>query len=223
MELIFEEKRAKVYDDFISKWMPGYARYMEMLPYILKSSSSATENILVVGCGSGNELLSLNKKFPKSFITGIDPSAAMVKIAENKLEGLANIKVIKGTVEAIDTVHTFDAATLSLVLHFIPDDGRKLQLLKEIASKLTPKSVFILCDVFGSVKEIEVNLQILKNLLAPITNDFLELENRIEHIRNSFHYVDQDRLEVLFFEAGFTMPISFFKSSVYSAWLAFKK
>jgi SAM-dependent methyltransferase len=51
---------------------------------------------------------------------------------------------------------TFDAATAFLIMNFVPDDGRRLETLREIHARLKPGARFLMIDLhrqeFGSLR-----------------------------------------------------------------------
>ncbi len=79
--------------------------------------------------------------------TGVDPAAQMLGLARVVLGEDINLRVdlIEGGVEA-SPEGPFDGATLILVLGLIPDDGSKLNVLREIHRRLVPGSAFVLVD-----------------------------------------------------------------------------
>jgi tRNA (cmo5U34)-methyltransferase len=72
----------------------------------------------------------------------------MLAVAQSLVEQagiVAPVTLHQGTVEQIEASE-FDAATSMLVMHFLPDDGTKLDFLKAIHSSLKPGARSILAD-----------------------------------------------------------------------------
>ena len=69
-------------------------------------------------------LLEIN--FPKWHITGIDLSIEMLQQARKNLGRFPYIQLINSSVDKLSEGTNFGAATLLLVLHFLEDDGSKL-------------------------------------------------------------------------------------------------
>ncbi|PKV49234.1 tRNA (cmo5U34)-methyltransferase [Aquimarina sp. MAR_2010_214] len=216
---IFEGDRAINYDEFVQCWIPNYDYFISTLPQMLKSVCE--KEILVAGCGTGNEILAFAQAKEDWSITGVDPSPEMVSIAKKKLHHYKNIKLIKGEVTQLPTNELFGAATLLLVLHFIKDDGSKLQLLKEIAQRLRPGSPFVLMSIFGNKTELKKNLEILKQLLSPFLNKE-DIDERIDRITNTLYHDTEERLIKLLIDTGFEKPVRFFQTSIYGAWITKK-
>jgi len=216
---IFEGERASNYDNFVETWVPNYRYFMSIVPKLLKDT--ADKNLLVVGCGTGNEILAFGKELSKWQITGVDPSIEMLEQAKERLSAYPNVKLINARVDELPQETHFGVATLILVLHFLPDDGSKLLLLKEIQKKLKPNAPFVLLDITGSQEQINKNLEILKNLL-PDSIDEEQKVLRISRISTELHIVSENRLAKLLQEAGFEKPVRFFQSNIYMGWLTRK-
>lgn len=156
---IFSGDRASGYDDFVLTYIPFYRNIMACLPALISQHvCSEKEPILVAGCGTGSELLELSSSWPSWELEGIDPSPEMVEQARKKLNGYANVRLINGYVSDLPAEAHYRAATLLLVLHFIPDDGAKLRLLRNLAARMLPGAPLVLTDIFGTTSELAFNL-----------------------------------------------------------------
>lgn len=219
---IFEDERANKYDSFIQNWIINYQFVIDTLPKIIELQQPNTKEILVVGCGTGNELLSLSNYTTSYNITGIDPSPDMVKIASEKLKNHPKVKIIKGEVQQLSSDKKYDIATLFLVLHFMKDDGTKEALLQSIAEKLEQGATFILLDIFGAKDEFASNIKLLEKLL-PKEVDGIIIKDRIASMPERIHPISEERLSELAQKVGFSKPIRFFQSAIYGGWIFTKK
>ena len=217
---IFEQERASKYDQFVDIWIPNYKNYLEMLPKILRQQND--KNLLIVGCGTGNEIQGFLDAEEDWIIRGIDPSPEMINQAIQKYKNYSNVHFEKKLVQELLIEDIFSAATLSLVLHFLPDNGAKENILKEIAAPLTPGAPFILLDITGEESQIVKNLNILKDLL-PTTIPQEEILFRLDRIKNDLFIISEDRLSSILLAAEFESPTRFFQSTIYSGWITYKK
>lgn len=217
---IFQNERASGYNQFVETWIPNYHYFLDRLPKLLRET--VYKDLLVVGCGTGNEIERFTQSPEQWAITGIDPSPDMIKQAHEKLKDHKNVKVIEGLLTDLDVTKKYGAATLLLVLHFLTDDGEKLNLLKGIADRLTPGALFVMLDITGDEIQIKRNLEILR-LLLPDGLDEEQVNNRLLRIEKDLHYVSEKRLSELCTEAGFEPPLRFFQSAIYVGWLTKKK
>lgn len=217
---IFENERARGYNQFVQTWIPNYHYFLDCLPKLFCETNP--KDLLVVGCGTGNEIERLVKTPGRWTITGIDPSPEMIKQATDKLQTYHNVTLIEGLVSDLAMDKKYSAATLLLVLHFLDDNGNKLNLLRDIADRLASGATFVMLDITGNKEQIKQNLQVLR-LLLPEGLDDEQINNRLNRIENELYAVSEQRLSELLQEAGFEVPLRFFQSSVYMGWLTKKK
>jgi tRNA (cmo5U34)-methyltransferase len=217
---IFENERATGYNQFVETWIPNYRYFLDRLPKLLSETNQ--KDLLVVGCGTGNEIERFVKAPEQWTITGIDPSSEMVKQANEKLQTYDNATLIEGLVSDLDIEKKYSAATLLLVLHFLDDNGNKLNLLKDIADRLFSGATFVMLDITGNKNQIQQNLKVLKLLLPDGLNEE-QINNRLNRIENELFAVSEERLSELLQEAGFEPPLRFFQSAIYIGWMTKKR
>jgi len=217
---IFENERATGYNQFVETWIPNYNFFLDRLPKLVSETNQ--KNLLVIGCGTGNEIERFVQASEQWKITGIDPSPEMIKQASEKLHTYDNVTLIEGLVADLDIETKYGVATLLLVLHFLDDNGNKLNLLKDIAERLVSGATFVLLDITGDENQIEQNLKVLK-LFLPDGLDEEQINNRLNRIKNELFPVSEERLSELCTEAGFEPPLRFFQSTIYMGWLTKKK
>ena len=217
---IFEDKRATNYNEFVEAWIPNYHYFLSKLPKIL--SQTTNKKLLVAGCGTGNEIAYFIENSKQWEILGVDPSPEMIAQARKKLQEYKNVSLIEGLISDLNPSQKFGAATLLLVLHFMEDDGTKLNLLKSIAERLENNAPLVLLDITGTKKQLKENLQILRQLL-PKTITEEEINNRLYRIENKLKAVSEERLSELLIEAGFEAPLRFFQTSIYMGWITTKR
>ncbi|MEL6391697.1 MAG: class I SAM-dependent methyltransferase [Bacteroidota bacterium] len=219
---IFSGDRAANYNRFVSQWIPVYQRVIDYIPGLLEVHVAKTKDpIVVVGCGSGNELAAINQKHPEWQLLGIDPSPEMVVQAREKLQGRENVQILDARIEDLEDYPQFRAATLLLVLHFIPDDGRKLDLLKEIGTRLKVGAPLVIFDIHGDPATIDQQLTMLRGILLS-ENVESAIDDRLAAIKERIQYISEDRLSALLIEAGFAKPQRFFQAAIYGGWIATK-
>lgn len=217
---VFENERAEHYDAFIDDWIPGYRDFIANLPTVLQGACN--KKLLVVGCGTGNEIERFAAHSADWRITGIDPSPQMLSQAKDKLAKFDNVTLRQGVVADLDMNEQYGVATLLLVLHFMADTGEKLALLSEIAKRLQPNAPFVLLDVMGDKQQIDANAAILYDLLASKGIEKEELDTRIIRMKEQLHGVSEQRLAALLTTAGFKPPVRFFQNTLYMGWLTAK-
>lgn len=224
---IFEGVRANHYDKNIRILFPQYEFLLALLGPIFKSeiTSENKEKILVVGSGTGAEIESLYFQIPQLQFTGVDISPDMVKIAESRLRKTipkSSFELVTGSVKDLSDVKKYKGATLLLVLHFLPDDGSKLKLLKEISARLSSSAQFVMADIFGNDGFFNYNLKLLEEYLIWTGKEKTVVHQLIEHFRNDIYYLTESRIVELLSQAGFIEAKRIFHSTIYGAWVARK-
>ena len=213
---IFKDERATGYNQFVETWIPNYHYFLDCLPKLL--SPINLKDLLVVGCGTGNEIERFINTAEHWTITGIDPSPEMLKQANAKLQTYSNVTLVEGLISDLSIDRKYSAATLLLVLHFLDDNGSKLNLLKNIADRLAPGATLIMLDITGNKNQIKQNLKVLK-LLLPKGLDEEQINARLNRIENELFAVSEERISELLEEANFKPPFRFFQSSIYTGWM----
>ncbi len=96
-----------------------------------------------LGCGTGQVTAALAPFVAR--VIAVDASAAMLQAAKKRLQGLDNVDLRRGELEALPIDEgRLDAATLMLVLHYVPEPERALA---EVARVLKPHGRLIIVDM----------------------------------------------------------------------------
>ncbi len=102
-----------------------------------------------LGCGTGQVSAALAPFVAR--VIAVDASAAMLQAAKRRLQGVDNIDLRRGELEALPIDDgRLDAATLMLVLHHVPEPGRALA---EVARVLAPGGRLLLVDMLPHDRE----------------------------------------------------------------------
>ena len=223
----FDRDRAYEYDLDIRKAIPGYEALHSMAHKLLQTNLNKSAKLLVVGSGTGMELINYSQQNLEWSLTGVEPSAEMMAIAKAELTN-------KGLIERMN-LHTgyvsslpdepMDAATLMLVMHFLPDDGSKLQLLKDIARHLKPGAELVLADLYGD-KYLPYFAK-LRKAWQSLYFSQLDDESRVKaeanfqtSIDNSIYFVTEARTIELLQTAGFSPVTKFYNAFLFGGWIA---
>src|SRR4029077_8177540 len=99
----------------------------------------------------------------------------------------------------------FDAATLLLVLHFLPDDGGKAALLGHIAERLKPGAPLVLSACVGDPASTRTKKTYELARTYAIANgvDPAEAAEKLNLSRTDVHLVPEERIKTLLRDAGF--------------------
>ena len=224
----FDRERAHQYDLDIRKAIPGYEALHGMAHSLLQTNLSESARLLVVGSGTGMELVNYCQQNPTWSLTGVDPSAEMMAIAEEELTTLGyreRVDTHTGYASTLPKTEPMDAATLMLVMHFLPDDGSKLQLLKDIARHLKPGAELVLADLHGD--RSKPYFAKFKKAWQTLYFSQLDDESRVEaeanfqtSIDNSIYFITEARIIELLQAAGFGNITKFYNAFLFGGWIA---
>ncbi len=226
-EIDFDGELSNEYDDVVPKIIPSYHSMYELAQHLLRDKLNKDARILVAGAGTGKEIIDCSLNNPLWSFTGFDPAEPMLSIAKKKvvIASLENkISLVHGLINDV-MEKNFDAATSILVMHFLPDDGSKLDFLKGIASKIKPGAPVVLIDIEGEIGTDEYNTlnAAWRNQQIFKRNDDKKVNEEFELREKEVHFISQKRIESLMVEAGFIKIYKFFKAYLFGGYVAVKK
>jgi tRNA (cmo5U34)-methyltransferase len=227
----FQQERyargAAGYDERIRKLFPFYETIHTAINAVLRVYLGPESEILIVGAGTGTEILELGKANPGWRFLGVDPAKPMLDLAQEKIEaaGLSDrVSLVNGVVVDLPIGKLCDGATSAMIMHFIPDDGGKIEFLRAIASHLKPGAPFVLMDANGDLTAAESELLIeawkQQQNLAGVKWE--EVESGMKERMKAIHFVPSERIEQLLAEAGFHRIQRFFQNMTLGGWIGFK-
>ncbi|MDH4982139.1 class I SAM-dependent methyltransferase [Hyphomicrobium sp. D-2] len=211
----FPDAAAKIYDDNIVRLVPGYALALELMAAILAVQLSGPCRILVPGCGTGAEILAIANSLPEASFVAVEPSAGMLDLARQRIAaaGLSErVEFVSGYLDDVGERGRFDAATVSLVLHFLPDDGAKQAFLSGVAQRLAANAPLLLLDA-PSVAFDESALR--QWLLTQHGPGVPPPDAVIKRMQTLWHRATPERIAELLARTGFAEQATFFQTLGY--------
>jgi tRNA (cmo5U34)-methyltransferase len=217
------------YDSAIRSFCGAYEEIFKLSYCCLKTSLPKRARVLVVGAGTGMEITEFAPLSPGWSFHGIDPSAKMLSLARKKIseKKIRNkICLTQGYVEDLTDKEGFDGAASILVMHFLKDDGAKLDLLKSINRHLKPGAPLTLVDGCGKPgsRAFKENLKAWKQypVMHGLEPDYVE-KAFSKTIMKMVQFVSESRILELLKEAGFINVFKYYSGFLYGGWTAYKK
>ncbi|PMB53179.1 SAM-dependent methyltransferase [Fischerella thermalis CCMEE 5201] len=215
------------YDNMARMALPGYEAMHTMVLACLRSHLPEKANLLIVGAGTGMELVRFAKSNREWQMLGVDPSANMLAVAQEKIQQhhlSEQVQLFQGYTHDLPATTLYNAATSILVMHFIPDDGGKLAFLQSIAQRLQSSAVFILVDVFGetNTREFEQTISFVKKYWAEMGIPPQKMAQLLERINDGVHLIGEARELELLQQAGFSNVMRFYTGLWVGGWVAIK-
>jgi tRNA (cmo5U34)-methyltransferase len=217
------------YDSAIRSFCGAYEEIFKLSYCCLKAALPLGARVLVVGAGTGMEITEFAPLSPGWSFLGVDPSAKMLSLARKKIseKKIGNkIRLVQGYTDDLDDKEGFDGATCILVMHFLKDDGAKLNLLKSIHQRLKPGATLTLVDGCGKPgsRAFEEAVKAWKQypVIHGLEHDYVEKAFR-KTILKMVQFVPESRILELLKEAGFTNIFKYYSGFLYSGWTARKR
>ncbi len=144
----FDARVAGVFDDMISRSVPGYRDIVQMTGVLAARYIRPKTRVYDLGCSLGAVskaiLKSVNNKLYE--IIAVDSSEAMIAHAKKNLKGTGRVKVTLKCAR-LETLAIQEASlvVLSFVLQFIPQKDR-LAILKKIIAGMIPGGALVFSE-----------------------------------------------------------------------------
>lgn len=235
-EIKFARERAERYNIAIRQAIPGYEASHGMADSWLQTNLSESARLPIVGSGTEMELVNYCQPNSEWTLTGVEPSAEMLaitlrlalRIAEAKLVSLGyreRVNLYPGYVNTLLKTEPMDPATIILVMHFLSDNGSKLQLLQNIAQRLKLKAKLVIAELYGD-KSLPY---FAKFRQAWQTLYFNKLDRKARakaeanfqtSIARSIYFISEARMIELLQAAGFNLVTKFYNAFLFGGWIA---
>jgi tRNA (cmo5U34)-methyltransferase len=210
------------YDVVVQRLIPGYASLARLAVALLAASPLAARpgaEVLVAGCGTGAELVEAVAQRPDWQLTALDPAAAMLEAARDRIGERPGIDWLQSRVEDLGLEARFAGALSVLVLQSLPDDGTKLGFLTALSRSLQPGGQLILVDLMRPV------LPLLEDQMTEAWLGFQRASglsagrSQLEALTHGLHPIGDARLTALVNAAGFGDPARIFQALDYEGFL----
>ena len=218
----FSGHSVNAYADGPPRQVPGFADLHRMTTMLLAERMPSNGRVLVLGAGGGLELNAFADAHPGWSFDGVDPSADMLRLAEQTVRPhAARIQLHQGYIDSAPA-GPFDAATSLLTFHFIPREER-LSTLKQIHGRLKPGAPFIVAHISFPQGEPERSLWIARHVAfgAPHVTDPARLENSRHAIATRLTILTPQEEEAMLTEAGFSNVSLFYAGLSFRGWLSY--
>lgn len=213
----FEGTAAIEYDDRITKLVPGYHILHEATASLLAAHYPQKASILVVGAGTGSEIITLSRINPHWEFVAVDLSQDMLDIASVRFhdEGISHrVSCFCGELSELRRVK-FDAAICLLVMHFVQGLAEKKEFLREITLRLKQQGILFIADYMKFNQDQVAVAQANMSLIQGMPEDAVVTMQ--QKMATDFDALSANQLYKLAREVGFSRPKIYFQSLCYQA------
>lgn len=223
-EMNFDLSMTNEYDRGIRRTLPTYDAMCKLTQSYIRAHTTEEADLLVVGAGGGNELVTMGQSNPSWHFTAIDPSSPMIALAQNKAAALQldkRVEFIEGTVDLLPSDRRFDAATCLLVLHFLPTVEEKRHLLRTIRHHLQDGAPFVMTCMYGNREDpsFEELFSLWKAYWLDSTSLSVEEVDDMEQTVRRLSFQCEEDIRNLLEESGFQHIAKFFSTHLFGGWI----
>ncbi len=140
---IFYEENAQEFSNTRNYYWKGWQKAWE----VIKTHNPNIRNVLDVGCGNGRFLKFLRENTDNFTYLGIDHSSNFISECQNKLAD-ENSYFMRFDIANDDFTkianEKYDLISLIAVLHHIPGNSNRIDLIKQLSKLLKPKGIIVL-------------------------------------------------------------------------------
>ena len=226
----FDASRAGEYARQSRIALAGYEACHELVACMLAASigPGRKARILVAGAGgTAQEILTAASLEPLWSFTAVDPSSPMLELALAQLKArdlLDRTEIHLGTVDDLPPGELYDAATLIGVLHHLPGDEAKQDILESIARNLKPGAPLILAGNHYAYSSQPLLLAAWGERWRQQGASAEDVQARLGKILQGADPPHSEAaIQQLLNDAGFGTATRFFSSLFWGAWITCKE
>jgi tRNA (cmo5U34)-methyltransferase len=192
------------------------------------SELPSTARILVVGAGTGPELLFLARRFPEWRFTAVEPSLPMLEVCRRKaVESRidSRCEFHGGYLDSLPAGAPHHAATSLLVSQFLLDRDHRTTYFRAVAERLVPAGLLVTADL-ASHADVSTSRELMEMWLRMMRGADVPAEN-LEKLRAAYgrdvSVLPPGEVEAIIAAGGFESPLQFLQTGMIHAWLARRK
>ena len=223
----FDASRAGEYARQSRIGLAGYDACHELSACMLSAALAGHSwaRLLVVGAGgTGGEIVTVARLEPSWSFVAVDPSPPMLDLARAHLvdAGVSQrVETILGGVCDLDAGMSFDAAIMIGVLHHLPGEDAKQDILAQISRRLKPDAPLVLAGNYRSYASHPLLMAAWANRWRMHGAEPDEIQAKMGKLLHGAKPPESEEAVIsLLANAGFGEPVRFFASLFWGAWLA---
>lgn len=200
--------------------VPGFADLQRMAMLLLAEHAPGPADILVLGAGGGLELKAFADAQPRWRLVGVDPSAAMLDLARDVLDGrMTQIRLVHGVIDDAPA-GPFDGAACLLTLHFLPQ-AERLRALRELRRRMAPGAPLVVAH-HSAPKGSDIRRWLTRSIAFANRDggDFAQASATAATLAQHLPVLPAEEDETLLAEAGFSDIALFYAGFSFRGWVA---
>lgn len=210
------------YSEGPPRFIPGYYGMQSMVTLLIAERAPHDARVLVLGAGGGLELKAFAQAHQGWSFDGVDPSAEMLKLAEQTLgPHAARARLHQGYID-IAPDGPFDAATCLLTLHFVAKEERRRTAI-EVRRRLKAGAPFVVAHLSIPEGNGERELWLARHaaFLTAAGVEADQVASACSAIGTQLPILSPEQDEATLREAGFNNVSLFFAGFTFRGWVAY--
>lgn len=220
--IAFEKERAATYDQRHERLSP-IKDALHLLSQIVLEPLDQDSTVLIVGAGTGAELLHFATVFPHWKFTVLEPSQDMLDICREKVKRAGfchRMSYLHGYLEDLDSSSRFSAATSLLVSHFLLQHELRVEFFRRIRELLLPGGLLLTADLTNCGEDQDELWSVWLRTMMHSGNTQEQMAEYKEALARGVWLMNDQEMKGLLCEAGFSSPTLFFRTVLINAWFA---
>ena len=204
------------------RFVPGYHGMQCMATLLIAERAPKDARVLVLGAGGGLELKAFAQAQPGWSFDGVDPSAEMLKLAEQMMGPQApRARLHQGYIDVAPD-GPFDAATCLLTLHFVALDERKRTAV-EVRRRLKVGAPFVVAHLSIPQGDGERALWLSRHaaFLSASGASADQVASACAAIGQHLPILTPEQDEAILRDAGFSNISLFYAGFTFRGWVAY--
>lgn len=223
----FDQSRAEEYARQSRIALAGYDACHELSACMVSASLADVRQarILVVGAGgTAGEIIALAGLEPDWSFVAVDPSVPMLEAAQENIANaglVARVTCIAGDLSCVAGDAVFDAAIMIGVLHHLPGDAAKRDIMRQLAAHLKDGAPLVVAGNYRAYQSQPLFMAAWARRWKMSGAQPDEIRTKMDRIlQGAEPPVSQEAVNTLFTQNGFEHPTQFFTSLFWGAWIS---
>jgi tRNA (cmo5U34)-methyltransferase len=210
------------YAERTARIVPGLRDMHRMAGVLLAERAPVDARMLVLGAGGGLELKAFADMQPRWRFDGVDPSAAMLELAQTTLGPLASrVHLHEGYIDSAPT-DPFDGAACLLTLHFLPR-AERLATLRALHARLKPGAALVVAHHSFPNEGPEQDLWLQRYAAFALAAEVPAAQvGNIAAMKERLPVLSPEQDAALLVEAGFVDVALFYCAFTFKGWVAYR-
>lgn len=218
----FQGEQAAAYDQRFEK-LSAIKDVLHLTTQMILQELPKQARVLVVGAGTGAEVLHLGRCYPGWEFTVVEPSSDMMAICRQKLADAGfeqSCQFHQGYAEELPLEERYDAATSLLVSHFLVDSDARRAYFKAIHDRLLPGAILVTADLGHCEQDHDQVWEVWLRTIAHAGANPEQIVEYTQALSRDVSLLRDSQMRAMLVESGFESPAHVLRAVLINGWFA---